>query len=105
MKQRPGGRETIHHSDRGSQYCCGEYVDRLQAGGVGISMTQANHCYENGKAERLNGILKQEYGLGGCFGSKREALVAVREAVELYNWRRPHQSLGYAVPMAVHEAA
>ena len=105
LEQLPAGGGTIHHSDRGSQYCCCEYVRRLQAAGVGISMTQENHCYENGQAERLNGILKQEYGLGGCLGSKREAWRAVSEAVELYNWRRPHQSLGYAVPMAVHEAA
>ena len=68
-------------------------------------MTQENHCYENAKAERLNGILKQEYGLGGCLGSKREALHAVTEAVKLYNHRRPHQALGYATPMAVHVAA
>jgi len=105
LKQLPGGGGTIHHSDRGSQYCCHEYVQRLEAAGVGISMTQENHCYENSQAERLNGILKQEYGLGGCLGSKREALRAVGEAVSLYNWRRPHQSLGYAVPMQVHQAA
>ena len=55
--------------------------------------------------ERLNGILKQEYGLGECFGSKEEALRALKEAVGLCNWRRPHQSLGYEVPMAVHQAA
>ena len=58
----------MHHSDRGSQYCCEEYVERLEGAGVAISMTQENHCYENGQAERLNGILKQEYGLGGTFG-------------------------------------
>ena len=105
LKQLPAGRGTIHHSDRGGQYCCHEYVQRLQAAGVEISMTQENHCYENAKAERLNGILKQEYGLGGCFGRKCEALRAVSEAVELYNWRRPHQSLGYAMPMQVHKVA
>ena len=96
---------AIHHSDRGSQYCCQEYVRRLEAAEVSISMTQENHCYENGRAERLNGILKQEYGLGGTFVCKGEARQAVEQAVELYNWRRPHQSLGYAVPMEVHRAA
>ena len=76
----------------------------LKGAGLRISMTQANHCYENAKAERLNGILKQEYGLGGWLASKSEALRSVREAVKLYNWRRPHQALGYSTPMAVHAA-
>lgn len=105
LGQLPEGSEAIHHSDRGSQYCCHDYVGCLEAAGVGISMTQENHCYENGQAERLNGILKQEYGLGGSLASKQEALRAVSQAVELYNWRRPHQSLGYALPMQVHKVA
>jgi transposase InsO family protein len=98
-------RGMIHHSDRGLQYCCGEYVRLLKNSGMRISMTQENHCYENASAERLNGILKQEYGLGKCFLRKSDVAVALREAVELYNWRRPHQSLGYRVPMEVHAVA
>jgi putative transposase len=105
LGQLPESCEAIHHSDRGSQYCCHDYVQRLEGAGVGISMTQENHCYENSQAERLNGILKQEYGLGGVLGSKRDALRLVGEAVELYNWRRPHQRLGYASPMQVHKVA
>lgn len=105
LGQLPAGAATIHHSDRGSQYCCLDYVTALSSAGVRISMTQENHCYENAKAERLNGILKQEYGLGECFGSKAEGLAAVSEAVELYNHRRPHEALGYATPMSVHQAA
>jgi transposase InsO family protein len=96
---------VIHHSDRGSQYCSHAYVRQLTRGGFRISMTEANHCYENSQAERLNGILKQEYGLGGRFLSKSDALGAVREAVSLYNYRRPHQALGYRCPMTVHWAA
>ena len=68
-------------------------------------MTEENHCYENAKAERLNGILKQEYGLGDTFGVKQDAYDAVRQGVGLYNHRRPHQSLDYRFPMAVHTAA
>ena len=105
LGQLPQGHAAIHHSDRGSQYCCWEYVRQVEAAGVRMSMTEQNHCYENGKAERLNGILKQEYGLGGTLASKAEALGAVRQAVELYNHRRPHQSLGYRTPMSVHQAA
>ena len=96
---------AIHHSDRGLQYCCGDYVRLLKNSGIRISMTQENHCYENASAERLNGILKQEYGFGNCFLRKSEVGSALREAVELYNWRRPHQSLGYRVPMEVHAVA
>jgi transposase InsO family protein len=96
---------AIHHSDRGLQYCCGEYIRLLKDCGIRISMTEENHCYENASAERLNGILKQEYGLGGCFLRKSEVSGALREAVELYNWCRPHQSLEYRVPMEVHQAA
>jgi transposase InsO family protein len=105
LKQLQPACDTVHHSDRGSQYCCHEYIERLEKAGVSISMTQENHCYENAQAERLNGILKQEYGLGATFAGKSEARRAVAEAVHLYNWRRPHLSLGYAIPMHVHQAA
>lgn len=105
LRQRPAGAETIHHSDRGSQYCCRDYVRCLEGAGIRISMTQANHCYENAKAERLNGILKQEYGLGGCLASKRSAQCAVSEAVALYNGHRPHTALGYSTPLSVHAVA
>ena len=54
------------------------------------------------QAERLNGILKQEYGLGQTFRSKGEAIRAAKEAVLLFNTQRPHTSLGYHVPEAVH---
>jgi len=96
---------VIHHSDRGIQYCSSAYVEKLKRGGFRISMTEINHCYENSKAERLNGILKDEYGLGGRFLSKSDARIAVREAVMLYNYRRPHLELGYRYPMEVHSAA
>ncbi len=96
---------VIHHSDRGIQYCSGAYVDKLKRLGYQISMTEENHCYENSKAERLNGILKGEYGLGGRFLRKSDARKAVHEAVMLYNYRRPHQCLGYRYPMEVHLAA
>jgi putative transposase len=96
---------VIHHSDRGIQYCSTAYVGRLERGGFRISMTESNHCYENSQAERLNGILKDEYGLGGRFQRKCDALQAVQEAVKLYNYRRPHQALGYRCPMEVHLAA
>jgi putative transposase len=100
--QLPGGRVTMHHSDRGSQYCCGAYIGQLKDGGMTISMTEENHCYENARAERLNGILKQEYGLGETFARKSQVSGAVCEAVDLYNNFRPHGALDNRIPMQVH---
>ena len=100
----PGAR-PIHHSDRGLQYSCKEYVGVLQERGCLISMTELNHCYENATAERLNGILKQEYGLDETFRNKEQAEQAVVQAVHLYNGFRPHLSLGYRTPESVHLAA
>lgn len=105
LRSLPTGSNVIHHSDRGCQYCNHAYISTLEQKGIRVSMTEVNHCYENSQAERLNGILKQEYGLGGRFLSKSDAVSAVKEAVSLYNYRRPHQSLGYRCPMAVHAAA
>ena len=105
MKQLPCGSCLVHHSDRGTQYCCHAYTQLLRTSEISISMTEENHCYENSQAERLNGILKQEYGLSDVFADVSEARRAVREAVALYNYRRPHQSLEYACPMTVHQAA
>jgi transposase InsO family protein len=68
-------------------------------------MTEEPHCYENARAERLNGILKQEYSLGCSFRSKKQALAAVEEAVSRYNTRRPRLSLGYATPETMHRRA
>jgi len=105
LEQLPARAEPIHHSDQGSQYCCHEYVNRLQARGLGISMTESNHCAENALAERMNGILKQEYGLGMEFATKAQARRAVRQGIGLYNTQRPHLALGYRVPAEVHESA
>ena len=105
LRQLPANSKTIHHSDRGSQYCSKAYIKKLKRKGLGISMTEYNHCYENSQAERLNGILKGEYGLGRRFLRKSDAIQAVSEAVKLYNYRRPHQSLNYRYPMEVHSAA
>lgn len=102
LRQLPAGARPIHHSDRGIQYCCKAYTDRLRSRGLFISMTGKNHCYENAKAERLNGTMKHEYGLGGVLLDLAEARLLAREAVFLYNTRRPHQALGYATPAEEH---
>lgn len=96
------GRCPIHHSDRGYQYCSRAYVGLLEARGCPVSMTEVNHCYENALAERVNGILKQEYALGETFKTKAQARAAIAQAVALYNERRPHTALGYRTPSSVY---
>lgn len=104
LEELPAQARPIHHSDRGCQYCCHEYVERLQQRGLPISMTETDHCAENALAERVNGILKQEYGLGRELPSKAVARRAVAQAVRLYNNCRPHTALGYRTPAQVHGA-
>ena len=105
LSELPEGKHPIHHSDRGCQYCCHEYVDRLQARGLAISMTEVMHCYENAMAERINGILKQEYEMDRTFRTKAQAKAAFEQAVWLYNHRRPHLMLSYRFPADVHAEA
>jgi len=105
LKDLPENRYPIHHSDRGCQYCSHEYVEVLTGRGLSVSMTEENHCAENSHAERLNGIVKQEYGLGGTFGTRLQARRAVEQAVRKYNNRRPHGSLKGRLPASVHAQA
>jgi transposase InsO family protein len=105
VKDLPGKVRPMHHSDQGCQYCCHEYVDYLKAHNMPISMTEEMHCAENALAERVNGILKQEYFLKCEFLSLEQALKAVEEAIHLYNTRRPHRSLAFRTPDQVHKAA
>lgn len=98
----PEGARPIHHSDRGSQYCSHLYVNRLAHYELPVSMTETDHCAENAMAERVNGILKQEYGLTVEFRTKADALRAAAEGIWLYNNRRLHQGLNYQIPEEVH---
>ena len=105
LRQLPVGGQVIHHSDRRVQYCCRDYVALARARGVRLSMTETNHCAENALAERMNGILKSEYGLNRCFKTKAQSRRAVAEAIYLYGTRRPHTALGYRLPAQVHANA
>ena len=105
LKQCPNPQNVIHHSDRGIQYCCKEYVRILDKHQMIISMTEENHCYENAMAERVNGILKQEFLLDQEFADTQSAFKAVREAIEIYNKHRPHWSLALCTPTQIHQAA
>lgn len=99
------GQRPIHHSDRGCQYCCHAYVGRLQERGLTVSMTEVTHCYENALAERVNGILKQEYDLDQEFRTKAQAKKAFEQAVWIYNHFRPHTKLANRYPVEVHALA
>lgn len=91
----------VHHSDRGVQYCSNEYVGLLKKHKIRISMTEENHCYENALAERVNGILKDEFYLDQCFFSTEHAKLATKNAIDIYNSKRLHLSLGYKTPNMV----
>jgi transposase InsO family protein len=92
----------IHHSDRGVQYCSQKYVDLLQKNGIAISMTENGDPLENAVAERLNGILKQEYLDMDQVDTIDQAIVALDRAVALYNGERPHSSISMFTPDEVH---
>jgi putative transposase len=92
----------IHHSDRGCQYASHAYVRAAQAAGMQMSMTQERHSAENALAERVNGILKQEYWLDANFESRAAARQASAQGIRLYNTRRPHTALDMETPEAVH---
>ena len=98
LKGLPKGQYPIHHSDRGCQYASHEYIQRLKSRGLKISMTDSDHCAENALAERINGILKQEYELDAPFRTKEQAREAIKQAIYLYNEKRPHSALGYMTP-------
>ncbi len=92
----------IHHSDHGVQYTSNAYRDRLEELGILPSMGEIGNCYDNALAERMNGILKLEYGLEYRFVNFKHALLATQEAIWLYNFDRPHLSLDYQVPADIH---
>jgi transposase InsO family protein len=94
--------ELIHHSDHGVQYTAWSYRERLQALGMLSSMGEVGNCYENPLAERMNGILKCEYGLDDLFVNDKFAQRATQESIWLYNYERPHLSLNYCKPADIY---
>lgn len=93
----------IHHSDRGVQYCAADYVKLLQDKNVQISMTENGDPLENAIAERVNGILKNEYLKHYQVSNIKEAKEQLSVAVGLYNDQRPHLSIGMLTPAIVHQ--
>ena len=93
----------IHHSDRGIQYCCPDYSEFAQKKGFILSTTQQYDPYENAVAERINGILKYEFGLKKTIKNIEIAQKMVAQAVEIYNNERIHWSLDLKTPQHVHQ--
>ena len=104
LRQAPKELNLIHHSDRGIQYCSYDYTDILKKNGVRISMTERDHVYENSLAERVNGILKDEFMLGDTLAGYKVAVNMVKESIQIYNQERPHLSLNYETPNQRHAA-
>lgn len=93
----------IHHSDRGVQYCCDAYVERLRRHGIAISMTEDYKPTDNAVAERINGIIKVErLYRQGLFETIERAASVIERYIYFYNYRRPHMSVGYKTPGIVH---
>jgi len=103
-KQRKTRRSLLHHSDRGLQYCSAIYQKELKRHGITPSMTDGYDCYQNALAERVNGILKQEFLLYKC-QTLKELKRLVQESVDIYNRLRPHLGLDMKTPDEVHKKA
>jgi transposase InsO family protein len=95
--------ELIHHSDRGVQYCCRDYIDLLDQAKIAISMTQSGDPYENALAERVNRTIKEDMLLNRGFATFEVAQAAVSRAIESYNKLRPHSSCNYLTPEQAHQ--
>lgn len=93
----------VHHSDRGLQYCSKLYVNHLLQNNIQISMTENGDPYENAVAERINGILKDEFGLGERMDHFKQAEHQTKESIHTYNHYRPHLSCQYLTPVQMHQ--
>jgi putative transposase len=101
LKNNPQLGRLIHHSDRGSQYCCADYVGILDKHFIRISMTQSGDPLENAIAERVNGILKDEL-LEKVYLNYEQARKAIAAAISIYNYQRPHSSIDMLTPIEAH---
>ena len=95
--------KTIHHSDRGLQYCSKEYVRLTAKNNIRLSMTENSDPYENALAERMNRTIKEEFGINRKLKTKKQAIQLVRESIYLYNTKRPHLSLNMRTPQQVYK--
>lgn len=96
-------RQTIHHSDRGMQYCSKEYELLTRKNNIVLSMTENGDPYENALAERMNRTIKEEFGMDRTLKTKQQAIQLVQESILLYNQKRPHLALNMKTPEQVYQ--
>jgi transposase InsO family protein len=102
IKTLPKGKEgLIHHSDRGIQYCCQEYIQLLCSRDIRISMTSQGDPGENAVAERINKTIKEEFNCR-AFLTFDLAKAAIVKSILAYNQLRPHASCDYLTPAQAH---
>ena len=102
IRNKKTNKPLIHHSDRGLQYCSALYQDVLAKNKIRPSMTDGYDCYQNALAERINGILKNEFLIYKC-NNKHELEKLIKESVLVYNNQRPHLSLKMKTPNFIHQ--
>ena len=95
--------DLTHHSDRGAQYCCKDYVDLLKDNTINISMTENGSPYENALAERVNGIIKNEFDLHCRMTGFDQMKEIINQTITAYNSERPHSSCDYLTPLQAHD--
>jgi putative transposase len=102
LKSRKTQNALIHHSDRGLQYCAEEYQKIQRKNKIISSMTDGYDCYQNALAERMNGIIKEEFII-----TKPKTIEVARkiidQSIKIYNSKRPHLSLKYKTPDQMHK--
>jgi transposase InsO family protein len=103
IDQRQYTDSLMHHSDRGLQYCSALYTKVLNQHNIAISMTESGSPYDNAIAERVNGILKQEFGLDQRFETIEEIRKQLKESTKIYNSQRPHLSNQLLTPDQMHQ--
>lgn len=94
---------TIHHSDRGLQYCSKEYALMITKNNMRLSMTENGDPYENALAERMNRTIKEEFGMDRIMKDKNQVKKLVEESIFLYNSKRPHLALKMKTPQEVYK--
>ena len=104
--KRIDGKEVnlIHHSDRGCQYASREYVNMLRSHGIKVSMTESGDPKDNAQAERINNTMKNELLKDKVFNTIEEVITAIALAVDFYDNRRPHMSVGMMTPSEAAES-
>jgi len=103
MNRKHKEQSLIHHSDRGLQYCSNDYQNLLKQNRISSSMTEKYDPYENAIAERINGILKQEFGIARKIKDFKVKKKLIKNAINIYNTKRPHFSNHMLTPIQMHK--